>query len=86
MFMLDLLWNLPRLRLSRAHMELILWVMKETGARDVPSIDQLHTMEENLKNKRGGISTRRFKSSIGNVFYVNDIAELVGRVSVTTTR
>ncbi|KAF8512714.1 hypothetical protein JB92DRAFT_3143693 [Gautieria morchelliformis] len=37
MCLIDLLDNLPRLRLSRRHMEMFLWVMKECGAIDVPS-------------------------------------------------
>lgn len=77
---MDLLDNLPRLRLSRDHMQLVLWVMKEAGARDVPSVYQLRNVQKNLKKSCAGIQTRRFRSDLGNIFYVNDLAQIIAQV------
>jgi hypothetical protein len=82
MFLVDLLDNLPRLRLSRNHLKLVLWVMKQAGAKDVPSVDQLRRVQANLKERCGAISTTRFRSDLGNIFYVNDLAQIVAKVSI----
>lgn len=81
MFILDLLDNLPCLRLSRRHMELILWALKETGAREVPLYYLLHMTQELLQNKGPGITSKRFVTSQGNVIWLNDIPSLVAQVS-----
>ena len=41
MFFVDVLDNLPRMRHSDAQMRMILFIMKETGSRDVPSLRAL---------------------------------------------
>lgn len=80
MFLLDLLGNLPRLRVSSQQMELILWIMRESGAVNVPTYSQLRTMTKNLHSQVHGVATTRVRSSLGNIFYVNDIRELIARV------
>ncbi|KAG8867809.1 hypothetical protein FRB98_003951, partial [Tulasnella sp. 332] len=72
MFLLDLLSNLPRLRLSDSHFRMILWVMKESGCRDVPALSALKALKKNLR-ERVGARTRQYKSDLGNVFYMNDV-------------
>ncbi|KIJ47128.1 hypothetical protein M422DRAFT_249438 [Sphaerobolus stellatus SS14] len=73
-FLLDMLDNLPRMRLSDTQMEAVLWVMKESGSRNVPSLDTLRRVQGKLQ-KVTGIPTTKFKSSQGNVFYVNNVAK-----------
>ncbi|KIJ35216.1 hypothetical protein M422DRAFT_262598 [Sphaerobolus stellatus SS14] len=71
--------NLPRLRLSKSHLTFLFWVMKQLGVQDVPSVDQLRNMQQKLRDNHGGITTRRFQSDLGNIFYVNELAELVSK-------
>lgn len=80
MFLLDLLDNLPRLRLSKRHMKMVLWVMKECGAVDVPSLYALHEVQAKLQGKCG-VSTEKCMSSVGNILYVNNIVGIIAKVS-----
>ncbi|TCD64244.1 hypothetical protein EIP91_004346, partial [Steccherinum ochraceum] len=74
MFMLDLLDNLPRLRLSDEHMKTIIWVMKECGTPNVPSFTALRA-KQTLLTKDVSIVTGRHTSPLGNVFHANGPAE-----------
>ncbi|KAF8501219.1 hypothetical protein JB92DRAFT_3213844 [Gautieria morchelliformis] len=76
LFLLDLLDNLPQLRLSERHMQMFLWVLSESGAHDVPSLYALRETQARLR-KFGGVTTKRFESSLGNVMYLNDIPEII---------
>ncbi|KAF8514684.1 hypothetical protein JB92DRAFT_3115468 [Gautieria morchelliformis] len=76
LFLLDLLDNLPRLRLSEWHMQMFLWVLSESEAHDVPSLYALHETQARL-HKFGGVTTKQFESSLGNVMYLNDIPEII---------
>ncbi|KZV86368.1 hypothetical protein EXIGLDRAFT_622070, partial [Exidia glandulosa HHB12029] len=72
MFFLDLLGSLPRLRLSSAQMKMILFVMQETGARDVPTYDKLRNCQQRLRELCAP-HTVQHESVRGNVFFSNDI-------------
>ena len=48
LFFLDLLDNMPRLRLSDDHMKAIIWVMRECGTPDVPSFYALRKKQVSL--------------------------------------
>lgn len=80
MFLLDVLDNLPRLRLSSAQLRIILWIMKETGSRDVPSLYGLRQMQESLEML--AVKTEQHQSSLGNTFFSNDINQIVAQVCV----
>ncbi|KIJ35562.1 hypothetical protein M422DRAFT_81105, partial [Sphaerobolus stellatus SS14] len=80
-FLLDMLDNLPRLWLSDPQMRAIMWVMKEIGGRDVPSLDTLCRVQEKLR-KTTAISSTKYKSAQGNIFYVNDIKQQIAEVSI----
>ncbi|PPR03970.1 hypothetical protein CVT26_001073 [Gymnopilus dilepis] len=75
MFLLDTLDNLPRTRISNSLMSVILWILKETGARDVPSLNHLRHVQTLLR--ASGVPTLQRKSPKGNVYSINDPRTLV---------
>jgi len=77
--MLDILDNLPRLRMSSNLFRMVLWVLKESGLSNVPSYEAFRKLQADLR-KRCGSEPTECKSSLGNIFYVNDIPEIVARV------
>lgn len=83
--MMDLLDNMPRLRLSEAHMRLILWVMKESGCPDVPSLYKLRRTQQSLQETMG-VRTRQYRSQLGNIFFMNDIPQMISKVGTELVR
>lgn len=81
MFFLDLLDNLPRLRLSDDHLQAIIWVMKECGTPDVPSFYALRKRQKLLTQKIENLKTRQHTSALGNHFYMNHPVDLLALVS-----
>ncbi|KAJ7147066.1 hypothetical protein C8R43DRAFT_1088621 [Mycena crocata] len=75
---LDILDNLPRLRLSSSQLKMILWIMKECGAKEVPSFNAFRAMQKHVR-KTTGVRSEAHKSDLGNVFYVNDIRDLIAK-------
>jgi hypothetical protein len=80
MFMLDLLDNLPRLRLSDDHLKAILWVMRECRTPNVPTFSQLRKRQASL-TRQVDIKTEHHTSSLGNHFYMNHPSKLLALVS-----
>ncbi|KAJ7607052.1 hypothetical protein FB45DRAFT_1040587 [Roridomyces roridus] len=76
MFMLDLLDNLPRLRLSDDHLKAIIWVMRECQTPNVPSFSVLRRKQASLTRELG-ITSELHTSSLGNHFYMNHPAKLL---------
>ncbi|KAK7449318.1 hypothetical protein VKT23_013461 [Stygiomarasmius scandens] len=74
--LLDIMDNLPRLRLSTSHFKLILWLLNQAGVQQVPSYDAFRSMQKNLGNLCGS-EPLECTSSIGNHFYVNDPRESI---------
>jgi hypothetical protein len=81
MFMLDLLDNLPRLRLSDDHLKAIIWVMRECKTPDVPAFSALRKKQASMTSDVG-IKSEHHTSSLGNHFYMNHPAKLLALVSV----
>lgn len=84
MFMLDLLDNLPRLRLSDDHLKAIIWIMRECGTPNVPAFSALRRMQEKL-TRDVGIKTDSHTSSLGNRFFMNHPVDLLKLVSTSFT-
>lgn len=79
MFVLDLLDNLPRLRLSSDHFKVFLWALRELGVRDVPSFKRFRRQQKKI-NELGGIHTDAKRAPQGEVFYQNRVADLIAHV------
>ena len=79
MFLLGALDSMPQMQVSDALMEAFLWVLKESGAPDVPSLGQLHEARTTLLDS-SGMPSGQHKSAHGNIFYTNDIRPIVSNV------
>lgn len=77
--LLDILDNLPRLRMSSNQFKMILWLLKEAGVPHVPSYASFRKMQAGLRDLCGS-TPQPHTSSLGNIFYVNDVRESVARV------
>ncbi|KAF9780464.1 hypothetical protein BJ322DRAFT_1128850 [Thelephora terrestris] len=78
MFLLDALDSFPRLRISDALMKIFLWVLGQSGVRDVPSLKELRKMQESLRAE-SGVPTEQFRSPQGNIFFQNDIRDIIAK-------
>jgi len=61
-------------------MNIFLWVLRESGARDVPSLYHLRQVQTSLR-KSTGVPTIQRKSPKGNIYSMNDPRTLVAMVS-----
>ncbi|KAL4256220.1 hypothetical protein AB1N83_012604 [Pleurotus pulmonarius] len=78
LMLLDILDNLPRLRMSSNLFRMVLWILKECNVRDVPSYNAFRKMQKSLRETCGSTPTQCI-SSLGNIFYMNDIRDSVAR-------
>ena len=81
MLLLHCLFNLPHFRFPDSIKRLLIWVMEECGAHDVPSIRAYQEMNERIRSS-SGVTTTLHKSSFGNEFYTNSIVEVIAKVSL----
>jgi hypothetical protein len=76
---LDILDNLPHLRLSGNLLRMVFWILKECGVQGVPSYEAFRKMQSDLRDKCGSEPTLG-QSMLGNIFYMNNIQESIARV------
>ncbi|KAJ7488709.1 hypothetical protein B0H11DRAFT_2405755 [Mycena galericulata] len=76
MFMLDLLDNLPRLRLSDDQLKSIIWVMRECRTPNVPTFSALRKRQAAM-TREINIDSQHHTSSLGNHFFMNHPAKLL---------
>ena len=79
MFLLDILDNLPRMRISNGLMNIFLWILREGGAHDVLTLYHLRQVQASLR-KSTGVPTTQHQSPKGNVYSMNDPRTLVAMV------
>ncbi|KAJ3859039.1 hypothetical protein EV359DRAFT_75733 [Lentinula novae-zelandiae] len=68
--------NLPRLRLSSSHLKMILWIMRNSNPKDVPSYKTLREEQARLRNLCG-IPSIQYKSQLGDIYYLNDVIDMI---------
>ena len=61
-------------------MKVFLWVLRESGARDVPSFDALRKLQKRLQSQ-SGVPSDPHQSAQGNIFYINDPRALISHVN-----
>lgn len=79
--MLDVIDNLPRLRISGSFMKVLLWLLCELGVKEIPSFDGLRKVQKSLREKQG-IPTISWMTPKGNAFSFNDPRTLIANVSI----
>ena len=80
MFLLNALFNFPRQRISKSLKTFILFVLRECGAKNVPSLGALEKVQAQLDAK-GGVPTVPWTSVMGNIFFMNDVRTIIAQVS-----
>ncbi|KAJ3889502.1 hypothetical protein GG344DRAFT_51437 [Lentinula edodes] len=75
---LDILDNLPRLRLSSSQLKIFLWIMRACGAKDVPSFKALRQAQKKIREDCS-VRVQPSKSDFGNLFYTTDIRDIMAR-------
>jgi len=71
---------MPRLRLSTDQLQFILWMLKDLGIKDVPSLKSLRSVQETLRKDIGIVTSPKVAPS-GNIFYMNNVPSLIALVS-----
>ncbi|KAF9541558.1 hypothetical protein CPC08DRAFT_803425 [Agrocybe pediades] len=77
MMLLDIMDNMPRLRISSNTLRMFLWVLKECNVPNTPSYDAFRKMQHNMHGLIGSEPKMHKSKPLDNVFYVNDIRESV---------
>lgn len=83
MLLLDVLDNMPHLRLSGDHMKSILWMLKELDVPDTPSLYALRETQKRLAREMD-IQPREHISALGKKFHAvapEDLLALVSDIS-----
>ncbi|KAJ7723007.1 hypothetical protein DFH07DRAFT_783692 [Mycena maculata] len=76
MLLLDICDNLPRLPVSESLMRTFIWILKECGAKDVPSLDALRKTQKTLRSQCG-VLTIPCTSVQGKNFCINDPTAII---------
>ncbi|KAF7377204.1 hypothetical protein MSAN_00140100 [Mycena sanguinolenta] len=59
-------------------MRVFLWILREAGAKDVPSFDYLRKVQKQIREEYG-IPSIPCKSALGNVFFINDPRAIIAQ-------
>ncbi|KAJ6597904.1 hypothetical protein B0H10DRAFT_2231849 [Mycena sp. CBHHK59/15] len=77
-FLLNILDNMPQLHVSNSLMRIFLWILREAGDKDVPSLDRLRQVQKGIRAEYG-IPSIPCKSPLGNVFFINDPRAIIAQ-------
>jgi hypothetical protein len=77
--LLDAFSNMPRAQVSDSVMKLILWMMKHSGSKDVPSFKRLQAVQRKLR-EQSGVKSLAQESALKNKFHVNDPRSIIEQV------
>ena len=80
MLLLDVIDNMPHLRLSNDHMRTILWMLKELNVPETPSFYALRETQKKLADEMG-IQPHEHISALGNNFHAVAPEDLLALVS-----
>ena len=80
MLLLDVLDNLPHLRLSDDHIKSVLWILKELDVPDTPSFYRLRKIQKQLAEEVD-IQPREHTSALGTKFHAVAPEDLLALVS-----
>jgi hypothetical protein len=78
-FITSLLFSSPHHPSSDGQKKAILNWAKELGAQDVPSFDAVKKVQKHI-NHLIGDPTEKVTAHLGDIFYINNVAELIARV------
>ncbi|KAJ7868066.1 hypothetical protein B0H14DRAFT_2572558 [Mycena olivaceomarginata] len=67
--------------IKRSLMRVFLWMLRESGAKDVPSFDHLRQVQKEIRAEYG-IPSIPCKSPLGNVFFINDPRTIIAQMHV----
>ncbi|KAJ7847525.1 hypothetical protein B0H13DRAFT_2255356 [Mycena leptocephala] len=76
--LLDILDNLPRLRMSSNQLKMILWLLKECRIVNVLHMRPFEKMQDRLRGLCGS-EPKAYTSGMGNRFFVNDVRDSISR-------
>lgn len=80
MLLLDVLDNMPHLRLSNDHMKSVLWMLKELDVPNTPSLYALREMQKRLAEEMD-IRPHEHVSALGKKFHAISPEDLLALVS-----
>lgn len=78
-FLLACLVNRPRMRLSKTQLGAILWLLRQLGHSNVPSVKAFQAMQDRVRDVTA-LPTVETRTPTGKVFYRNRIPDLVRMV------
>lgn len=79
MFLLDVLDNLPRLRMSSSLLEMLLWLLRRLGIKNVPTLRAFRKMQVAMRSLCK-LEPETVTSNLGNVFMFNNPCKSIAMV------
>ena len=73
--------HLNRSVFSQRQLGLFLWLLSVNGVDDLPSLNTLKNYDKHLQDLCG-IDMIHYKGSLGHIFYVNSLAQIIAQVSL----